>query len=119
MICTSCGNSVESFNRFCPKCGAPVQSQPPPSYGNPPPYSAPQSPVMGGPLGQPAKKSGCGKIILILVIILLILGGGIAAAVYFGYQRLEQTLKSSEAYTVAVNALKENEDVKSELGEIK
>ena len=73
---------------------------------------------MGGPLGQPAKKSGCGKIILVLVIVLLLLGGGVAAAIYFGYQRLEQTLKSSEAYTVAVNALKENEEVKDELGDI-
>ncbi len=118
MNCNSCGNALESFNRFCPKCGAPVPPQPPPMYGSPPPYSAPQSPMMGGPMAQPAKKSGCGKIILILVIILLVLGGGIAAAVYFGYQRLEQTLKSSEAYTVAVNALKENKEVRDELGEI-
>ncbi len=70
-------------------------------------------------MGQPAKKSGCGKIILILVIILLVLGGGVAAAIYFGYHKLESTLKSSEAYTVALNALKENEEVRNELGEIK
>jgi TonB family protein len=75
--------------------------------------------MMGGPLGQPAKKSGCGKIILILAIILLLLGGGIAAAIYFGYQKLESTLKNSEAYTVALNRLKENEEVKNEIGEIK
>ena len=52
MICTSCGNAVESVNRFCPKCGAPVQPQAPPQYESPPPYSAPQapmSPMMGGP----------------------------------------------------------------------
>lgn len=119
MICTSCGNALESFNRFCPKCGAPVQLQPPPRYGSPAPYSAPQTPMMSGPMGQPAKKSGCGKIILILAIILLVLGGAVAAAIYFGYQSLEKTLKSSEAYTVAVNRLKENEEVKNELGEIK
>ena len=119
MICTSCGNAVESFNRFCPKCGAPVQSQSPPLYGSPPPYSSPQAPMMGGPVVQPAKKSSCGKIILIVVIILLVLGGGLAAAIYFGYQKLEQTLKSSEAYTVALNALKANEEVKDQLGEIK
>jgi TonB family protein len=118
MTCTSCGNSLESFNKFCPKCGAPAPSQFQPSYVSPPPYSAPQSP-MDGPVGEPAKKSGCGKIILILVIILLLLGGGIAAAVYFGYHKLESTLKSSEAYTVALNKLKENEEVKTELGEIK
>jgi len=75
--------------------------------------------MMGGPLGQPPKKSGCGKIILILAIILLLLGGGIAAAIYFGYQKLESTLKTSEAYTVALNRLRENEDARNELGEIK
>lgn len=119
MNCNSCGNALESFNRFCPKCGAAAPPQAPPTYGSPPPYSAPQSPMMGSPMGQPAKKSGCGKIILILVIILLVLGGGAAAAIYFGYHKLESTLKSSEAYTVALNALKENEEVRTELGEIK
>jgi TonB family protein len=119
MICTSCGNAVESSNRFCPKCGAPVQTQTPPMYGSPPPYSSPQTPMMGGPAAQPAKKSSCGKIILIVAIILLLLGGGLAAVIYFGYQKLEQTLKSSEAYTVALNALKENPEVKDQLGDIK
>src|SRR5687768_1721030 len=119
MICTNCGNAVETFNRFCPKCGAPVQPQPPAMYGSPPPYTPPQSPMMGGPMAQPPKKSSCGKIILIVAIILLLLAGGIAAAIYFGYQKLESTLKSSEAYTVAVNRLKENEEVRNELGEIK
>lgn len=119
MTCMSCGNSLESFNRFCPKCGAPAPAQPAPSYSSPAPYSPPQSPMMGGPMAQPAKKSGCGKIILILAIILLLVGGGIAAAIYFGYHKLESTLKSSEAYTVALNRLRENEEVKNELGEIK
>jgi len=119
MICTSCGNAVESVNRFCPKCGAPVQAQPPPTYGSPPPYSSPQSPMMGGPMPQAAKKSSCGKIILIVGIILLVLGAGLAVAIYFGYQKLEQTLKSSEAYTVALNALKENPEAREYLGEIK
>ncbi|MCM3872587.1 MAG: TonB family protein [Pyrinomonadaceae bacterium] len=122
MICNSCGNAVESVNRFCPKCGAPVQPQAPPPYQSPPPYSAPQapiSPMMGGPMPPPAKKSSCGKIVLIVGIILLILGAGLAAIIYFGYQKLEQTLKSSEPYTIALKALKENEEVKEELGEIK
>ena len=99
MICTSCGNAVDSVNRFCPKCGAPVQPQSPPQYTSPPPYSAPQPmpQMMGGPAYQPPKKkSGCGKIILIVAIILLVLGAGLAAAIYFGYQKLEQTLKASE-----------------------
>jgi TonB family protein len=123
MICTSCGNAVESVNRFCPKCGAPVQHQSPPPFESPPPYSAPPAygapPMMGGPMPQPKKKSGCGKIILIVGIILLVLGAGLAAAIYFGYHKLEQTLKSSEPYTIALNALKENEQVKEQLGEIK
>ena len=118
MNCTSCGNTLESFNRFCPKCGAPAPIQPPPSYSSPAPYTPPQSPMMGGPI-VPPKKSGCGKIILILAIILLIIGGGVAAAIYFGYQKLESTLKSSEAYTVALNKLKENEEAKEALGDIK
>ncbi|CAN5538493.1 hypothetical protein BH20ACI3_BH20ACI3_42680 [soil metagenome] len=119
MICTSCGNDVESINRFCPKCGAPVQPQSPPVYGSPPPYSSPQTPMMGGPLGQPAKKSGCGKIILIVAILLLVLGSGLAVAIYFGYHYAEKTLKSSEAYTAAVAALKGNDEVKDHLGEVK
>ncbi len=119
MNCTSCGNFLESYNRFCPKCGVPAPIQSPPSYGNPAPYIPPQSPMVGGPMDQPPKKSGCGKIILILLIILLLIGGGVAAAIYFGYQKLESTLKSSEAYSVALEKLKENEEVRQELGEIK
>lgn len=120
MICNSCGNAIDSINKFCPKCGAPVQFQSP-TPASPPPYSAPQyapPPMMGGPMAPPAKKSGCGKIILIVGVILLLLGVGIGAALYFGYRYTERTLKSSEAYTVAVNALKENAEVKEQLGEI-
>ena len=70
-------------------------------------------------MAQPPKKSsGCGKIVLIIAILLLLIAGGVAAAVYFGYHKLEQTLKSSEAYTVAVNALKEDREVKEKLGDI-
>ncbi len=120
MICRNCGNTVDSIHKFCPKCGAPVQFQSPPP-ASPPPYSPPQpamSPMMGGPMAPPAKKSGCGKIILIVGVILLLLAGGIGAALYFGYRYAEKTLKSSEAYTVAVNALKENAEVREQLGEI-
>src|SRR6266850_5472273 len=62
--------------------------------------------------------NNCGKIILILFIVLVLLGIGVAAAVYYGYRYAEKTLKSSEAYTVAVNALKENPEVRDKLGEI-
>lgn len=118
MICTTCGNTVESFNRFCPKCGAPVQAQSPQQYVAPPPYTSPQPPMMGGPAVPPPRKSSCGKIILILAIILLVLGGGLAAVIYFGYHKLEETLKSSEAYQVALTALKENAEVNDQLGDI-
>ncbi len=55
---------------------------------------------------------------MIVAIILLVLGGGLAAAIYFGYQYAEKTLKSSEGLTVALNALKGYDEVKDHLGEI-
>jgi TonB family protein len=118
MICNNCGSEIDSINRFCPKCGAPVQYQAP---ATPPPlYSSPQSamPPMGGPIYPPPRKSGCGKIILILAVIVVVLGAGIGAALYFGYRYTEKALKSSEPYTIALKALKENPKVKEELGEI-
>jgi TonB family protein len=117
MICNNCGSEIASINRFCPKCGSPVQYQAP---ATPPLYSSPQAamPVrMSGPM-YPPRKSGCGKIILILAIIVVVLGAGIGAALYFGYRYTEKALKSSEPYTIAVKALKEDPHVKEELGEI-
>lgn len=118
MICNNCGNQLETFNKFCPKCGASVQPPSPPPMGSGPAYSPPQMPMTGPPVGQPARKSSCGKIILILAIILILIGAAIAAAVYFGYRFVEKTLKESEAYTVAVNALKAEPLVKERLGDI-
>ena len=120
MICNSCGNPVDAIHKFCPKCGAPMQFQSPPPAAGLPPYSPPQSPItpMVSPVAQPVKKSGCGKIILIVAVILVLLGGGVAGAIYFGFRYAEKTLKSSEAYTVALNALKESPEVKEELGDI-
>ncbi|HKR58767.1 MAG TPA: TonB family protein [Pyrinomonadaceae bacterium] len=119
MICSSCGNSIEDYNRFCPKCGAPVQ--PPaasaPSSYPPPSYAAPPQSTYGGPT-VPPRKSSCGKIILILGILFVLLLGGIAAAVYFGYGWVENKLKTSEPYNLAVTTLKENTEVKEKLGEI-
>lgn len=116
MICNTCGSSIETFNRFCPKCGAPVQFQAPPPAG-PGSYTPPQQQMYSGPTAPP-RKSSCGKIILILGIILVLLLGAVAAAIYFGYGALEKKLKSSEAYTVAVQALKDNPEVQEKLGEI-
>jgi TonB family protein len=64
------------------------------------------------------RKSGCGKIVAILCVILILLGAGIGAALYFGYRYTEKALKSSEPYAIAVQALKENAEVKEVLGEI-
>lgn len=117
MICNSCGSSIESFNRFCPKCGAPVQMQPPPAPG-PGPYSPPpQQPMYSGPV-PPPRKSSCGKIILILGILLVLLLGVVGVAVYFGYGWVENKLKTSEPYALAITALKENAEVKEKVGEI-
>jgi TonB family protein len=116
MICSNCGNSIESFNRFCPKCGTPAPLQPPPPTGSA--YNPPQQPVYSGPVPPPPRKSSCGKIILILGIILVLILGGIAAAIYFGYGWVEGKLKSSEPYKIAVTALKENAQVKEKMGEI-
>src|SRR3982751_5012545 len=118
MICSNCGNTVEAIHRFCPKCGAPMQAQAPPPGApyNPPPYSAP---IGGGPGALPQKRSsGCGKIILVIAIILVVIGAGIAVAVYYGYRYTERMLKSSEAYTVALNALKENDEVREQIGDV-
>lgn len=131
MFCNNCGNQVQPFNKFCPRCGAPVAAQdapqpPPAPQPTPPPYqpassfgAAPRAQYGGGPLGQPPKKSGCGKVLLILSIVLLLLGGGIAAAIYYGYHYAEKALKSSEAYSIALDALKENARVREKMGEIK
>ena len=122
MTCSSCGSSIETFNRFCPKCGAPVQFQTPTPAGPssvPPSYNPPPQQMYSGPGGAPPpRKSSCGKIILILGIILVLLLGAIGAAIYFGYGALEKKLKSSEAYTVAVQALKESPEVQDKMGEI-
>ena len=117
MTCNTCGSSIEDFNRFCPKCGAAVQFQTSPNVGQPGSYTPPQQPMYGGPV-VPPKKSSCGKIILILGIILVLLLGAVAAAIYFGYGALEKKLKSSEAYTVAVQTLKDNPEVQDKLGEV-
>jgi TonB family protein len=130
MFCNNCGNQVQAFNKFCPRCGAPMTAEtPPPTPSQPiPPQAfqpasafgdAPRTPMAGSSMGQAQKKSGCGKIVLILSIVLLLLGGGVAAAIYFGYSYAEKALKSSEAYSVALAALKNSPQVSQKMGEIK
>jgi protein TonB len=132
MFCNNCGNQVQSFNKFCPRCGAPVTQDaspmppPPAPQPGPPPFQpaagfgdAPRA-GMAGSMGQPAKKSGgCGKVLLILGVVFVLLCGGIAAAIYYGYHYAEKALKSSEAYTIALDALKTNAQVREKMGDIR
>lgn len=118
MNCSNCGNNLESFNRFCPKCGAPSPGQYQPPSPSPSSYTPPQTPAAWTPMSPPPRKSSCGKIILIVGIILVLIGLAVAGAIYYGYRYAENALKSSEAYTVAVTALKESPEVKDKLGEI-
>ncbi|HVG29963.1 MAG TPA: TonB family protein [Pyrinomonadaceae bacterium] len=121
MRCSNCGNDLPGGVRFCPKCGAPAAPAtspvaPPPSttsFGSP----APQQ-FGGGGMVQQKKKSGCGKALLVLAIIGALLVAVIGGGAYYFYRVLGDKLKSSEAYTVAVAALKENPQAAEKLGAI-
>ncbi|HEY0003935.1 MAG TPA: zinc ribbon domain-containing protein [Pyrinomonadaceae bacterium] len=131
MHCQNCGQEIRAGSRFCHKCGAiaaeaeresapqPYQPyQPPASFGDVP--RAPLASAPAAPAFTPARKRfGCGKVLLILCIIALLIVGGVGAAVYYGYRRVESKLKSSEAYGVALKALKENADVAAKMGQIR
>ena len=123
MRCGNCGNELRGEARFCSVCGASVPAAQP-SYSAPPPSSsggtfgdAPRPPLSG--TGQPPKKSGCGKALLILFIIGLLIVVGLAVGGYYVYRLAEGKLKSSEAYTVAINALKADPEVAERMGAIK
>jgi TonB family protein len=128
MQCSNCGNDLRSDTKFCTKCGAlnpHATTHAPAAPSVPPPTLAgsfgdgPRPQFGGSQMGGPQKKSGCGKVLLILagVGVLGLVAIGIAS--YYGYKFAETKLKSSEAYTVAVAALKQSPAVAEQLGEIK
>lgn len=125
MRCGNCGNELRGDARFCSKCGAPTPagqpSYPAPPPPQPPPAAtfgdAPRQPLSG--VGQPQKKSGCGKALLVLLVIGVIILAGLGIGGYYVYRFAEGKLKSSEAYTLAVNQLKASPEVAQKMGAIK
>jgi TonB family protein len=120
MRCGNCGNELRGEARFCSKCGAPV----PPSSSPYAPYGQQSSSTFGDApraqfSGAPPRKSGCGKALLILSVIGLLVVVALGVGGYFVYRFAEDKLKSSEAYTLAVDALKSDPEVAERMGAIK
>ncbi len=128
MQCSNCGNDLRPDTKFCPKCGAlsaqatahaptapPVPSPAPAgSFGD-----GPRPQFGGSPMGGPPKKSGCGKVLMILAGVGVLGLVALSIAGYYGYQYAKVKLKASEAYTVAIAALKGSPTVAEKMGEIK
>ena len=121
MRCGNCGSELRGDARFCSVCGAPVAQS---SFGTPPPQQtgstfgdAPRQPLSG--VGGQRKKSGCGKVLLVLLIIGLIIVAGLGIGGYYVYRFAEGKLKSSEAYTLAVERLKADPEVAERMGAIR
>lgn len=116
MRCSNCGKELRGDARFCPACGTPAapapSTAPATSFGD-----APRPPLSGIGVARP-KKSGCGKALIVLLVIGVLVLVGLGVAAYFGYGFLEDKLKSSEAYKVAVAALKADPQVAEKMGEI-
>jgi TonB family protein len=120
MTCQNCGNQVAANLNFCPKCGTPASA---PSYTPPPAEpvvaSWSQNPDFAVAPTQPKRKSRVGKVLLIIGAILLLLVAGAGVAGYFGYKYVERKMKSSEAFKIAEERLRESAEVKARMGEIK
>ncbi len=127
MQCSNCGNELRTDTKFCTRCGAlnpsapalppvppPGAPQPAGSFGN-----APRAAFGGSQMAQPPRKSGCGKVLLVLAGLGVVGLVAVGIASYYGYKYAEVKLKSSEAYTVAIAALKQSPAVQEKLGAIK
>ena len=124
MQCSNCGHELRPDTRFCTKCGASAPSAPataptPPAQPTSTFGAAPRPSFQGSQMGQPPRKSGCGKVLLVLGIIAVVGLAGIGIAGYYGYKYANEKLKSSEPYKLALAALKENPEAAQKLGEIK
>jgi TonB family protein len=122
MRCSNCGNELRPGTKFCTTCGtlaaqptAPTPTpQPTVSFGD-----APRAQMSGAGMAQPPRKSGCGKVLLVLGIVGLVGVVGLALAGYFGFRYARDQIKSSEAYSVAITALKQHPEAVERLGTIK
>lgn len=136
MRCSNCGNELPEGVRFCTKCGTPVAPSAPFAQPSAPvarptdSFAAPQPTVSfgaqspqpqtfaGGGMVQQRKKSGCAKAFVILLVVGLLLVGLAGAGGYYAYRVLGDKLRSSEAYTVAIAALKNDPNVADKMGAI-
>src|SRR5215831_7059282 len=111
MFCNACGQPLPTGARFCNACGGAVIGSQEPSQGRP------DNELQGsaGPARDRKRKWPIGKLIIISCYLLIVMAAGVVAAVYFG---IRYAFKSSEAYKVAIETLKQNPTATWELGEI-
>ncbi|HEX8178558.1 MAG TPA: cytochrome c oxidase assembly factor Coa1 family protein [Pyrinomonadaceae bacterium] len=89
-------------------------AQPRVSFGD-----APRAPLPGSSMGQPQGRSGCGKVLLVLAIVGVVGLVGLGLIGYYGYKVAKEKLQTSEAYTIAMAALKADPEAADKLGDIK
>jgi len=102
--CTKCGNQLAPGARFCPKCGAAVDTPPQPV--------APAATVPPPQAYAPAKKgSGLSLLLIIVGVLGLIAVIGIGGVVYVGYKVKQKVTSVAEQVTHPAPSPGENKDV--------